>query len=134
MIGWKETAEKSLEAYQMIPDHELENALVFCDNYGQTGALNYYNRKKMPEAYSFNTDYIYWLPDLEKIENVLLVGKEPSQEVIALFREFKTVGIVENEFAREKGTKIFLLLGAKPEFTGLFYKMAEERKRKFDIF
>jgi hypothetical protein len=134
MIGWKEMAEKSLEAYQMIPTHELENTLVFCDNYGQTGALNYYNRKKMPEAYSFNTDYIYWLPDLEKIENVLLVGNKPDQEVIDLFTAFKTVGIVENEFAREKGTKIFLLLGAKPEFTGLFYKMAEERKRKFNIF
>lgn len=134
MTGWREMAEKSLKAWQMIPVSELKNTLVFCDNYGQTGALNYYNRNKMPEAYSFNTDYIFWLPHLERVDHILLIGDQPDQEVINMFREFRIVGAVENEFSREKGTKIFLLLGARPGFTGFFYKMAEERKRKFDIF
>jgi hypothetical protein len=134
MMGWREMAEKALKAYKTIPENELQNTLVFCDNYGQTGALNYYNRAKMPEAYSFNTDYIYWLPHFKKIENILLVGNKPSQQILDQFKEVKLVGIVENEFARERNTGIYLLLGANNEFTGIFYKIAEDKKRKLDIF
>ena len=134
MIGWREMADKSLMAYQLIPDSEKGNTLIICDNYGQTGALNYYNRKKMPEAYSFNTDYIFWLPRINRIQNVLLVGSEPSQKILNMFSGCQKVGIVENEFAREKGTEIFLLTGANAEFTSMFYKLAQERIDKFDIF
>lgn len=134
MRGWHEMAVKALKAWQMIPVDEQKNTLIFCDNYGQAGALNYYNRKKMPEAYSFNTDYIYWLPRLKRIDNVLLIGDQPGQDILNMFREVRIVGTVSDEFAREKGTKIFLLLGAKPGFTEFFYDMAEKRKAEFDIF
>ena len=117
-----------------LPEEELAETIVFCDNYGQTGAVNYYNRGKMAEAYSFNTDYINWLPRKEKITNILLIGEEPGIEIINLFKACKAIGEVTNPYAREKGTKIILLTGAKPEFTGLFYQMAEKRKKTFDIF
>jgi hypothetical protein len=134
MIGWREMAGKALTAYNMIPLWEQENTLVFCDNYGQTGALNYYNRGKTKEAYSFSTDYIYWLPHLKMIKNILLVGNKPSEKITVMFKDCKLVGVVENEFAREKNTGIYLLTGADPAFTELFYKMAEERKKNLDIF
>jgi hypothetical protein len=134
MLGWREMAEKSLLAYKMIPASESEKTLVFCDNYGQTGALNYYNRKKMPEAYSFNTDYIYWLPRLNNIQNIVIVGDKPEQNIIDMFAECKLVGVVENEFAREKNTGIYLLRSGNPEFTDVFYKEAEDRKKNFHIF
>jgi hypothetical protein len=108
--------------------------LIFCDNYGQTGALNYYNRKKTKEAYSFKTDYIYWLPESIKIKNILFVGDVPEEEVLNSFDEIKLIGIVENEFSREKGTKIFLLLGANDSATEMFHRITEERKKNFDIY
>tara|TARA_R110001583_G_scaffold11503_2_gene51840 strand:+ start:5350 stop:6894 length:1545 start_codon:yes stop_codon:yes gene_type:complete len=134
MLGWKEMAEKALVAYKMIPADELQNTLIYCDNYGQAGALNYYNRNKTPEAYSFNTDYIYWLPKKIKLQNMLFVGELPKKEVINMFEDYKLVGVVENEFSREKGTEIFLFLGAKNSATEMFYKIAEERKKNFEIF
>jgi hypothetical protein len=134
MLGWREMADKSLAAYRMIPENELSNTLIFCDNYGETGALNYFDRKKMPEAYSFNTDYIFWLPHLKKIQNILLVGDKPSDKVAGMFNEIKLTGTVENEYAREKNTGIYLLLGAKNLFTPVFYNLAEDRKKKLDIF
>jgi len=120
MIGWREMANKALIAYKLIPANELENTLVFCDNYGQTGALNYYNRGKMPEAYSFNTDYIYWIPQIKKITNILLVGNSPSQDIVDTFSDCKLVGVVENEFAREKNTGIYLLTGGNNMVTEMF--------------
>jgi hypothetical protein len=134
MIGWQEMADKSLAAYKIIPATELENTLIICNNYGQAGALNYYNKGKMPEAYAFNTDYIYWLPYLNKIKNLLIVGKKPGDEVIGLFTDCKLMGVVENKYARENNTGIYLLTGADAEFTERFYKLVEERKRKLDIF
>ena len=134
MIGWREMAEKALAAYRTIPKNELDSTLVFCDNYGQTGALNYFNRGKMKEAYSFNTDYVYWLPTMKKIKNILLVGEVPDQKIINMFSGFIKMGVVENENAREKGTAIFLLSVSKPGFTEGFYKMAEKKKNNFEIF
>jgi hypothetical protein len=134
MLGWREMAEKSLAAYKTIPVGELENTLVICSNYGQAGALNYFNRAKMPDAYAFNTDYIYWLPRLKRIQNLLFVGGKPSQEVIGMFKDFKLTGSVENEYAREKNTGIYLLTGASDFFTVVFYNKVEELKKKLDIF
>jgi hypothetical protein len=134
MIGWHEMADKALAAYLMIPSGELENTLIICNNYGQAGALNYYNRGKMPEAYSFNTDYIFWLPHIKKIKNILLVGEKPDAVVIGMFKDFRLNAVVENKEAREKGTGIYLLTGANDFFTTIFYNKVEERKKNLDIF
>ena len=134
MLGWREMADKSLAAYNMIPADERENTLVICYNYGQAGALNYFNRKKMPEAYAYNTDYIYWLPRLKKIQNILLVGKNPGQRITGQFKNCKLMGVVENPYARESGSEIYLLTGANDFFTTVFYSNVEERKKKLDIF
>jgi hypothetical protein len=134
MQGWKEMADKALLAYKTIPESEKAQTLVFCDNYGQTGALNYYNRHKMPEAFSANTDYIFWLPRMKEIKNVLLVGDKPDDRIISMFTECKLTGTVTCEDAIEKGTGIFLLTGAGKDFTAEFYKMMEKRIAEFDIF
>lgn len=134
MQGWKEMAAKALLAYEMIPENEREQTLVFCDNYGQAGAINYYNRDKMPQAYSFNTDYIFWLPRLELIKNVVLVGDTPDEQTTAMFSGFQLIATVQCEYAIEKNTPIYLFTGAKPEFTTHFYKETDERIAEFDIF
>jgi hypothetical protein len=134
MIGWREMADKSLDAFKMIPSEERENTLIICGNYGQAGALNYFNRGKMPEAYAFNTDYIYWIPEKKEIRNLVFVGIKPPEDVIPLFDECKLTGQVEDKEAREKGTEIYLLLGAKEIFTKAFYSRVEEAKKNMDIF
>ena len=96
--------------------------------------MNYYNRNKMPEAYSFNTDYIYWLPQMEVIKNVLLVGDTPDDKIIAMFTSFRLIETVQCEYAIEKNTPIYLLTGANPGFTVQFYEESEKRIAEFDIF
>ena len=134
MLGWQEMAYKALAAFNMIPAEERENTLVICYNYGEAGALNYFNRGKMPEAYAYNTDYIYWLPRIKRIKNIVLVGKNPGQQVTGQFKNCNLISTVENSFARESGTEIYLLTGASDLFTLGFYNNVEERKKKLDIF
>ncbi|PSL49610.1 hypothetical protein CLV51_101945 [Chitinophaga niastensis] len=47
---------------------------MICDNYGEAGALNYYNNGKMPSAVCFDADYIYWFPKMDTIGTLLRWG------------------------------------------------------------
>ena len=134
MLGWKEMAARAAEAYKSLPPQELGNTLIICNNYGQAGALNYYNRGKMPEAYAFNTDYIYWIPRLGKIKNIVLVGRKPNDAIVGAFKSFRQTGSVENPMAREFNTQVFLMEGANDAFTAVFYNLVAERINKLDIF
>jgi len=134
MLGWKEMASKALTAYNTLSDSVKRETLVFCDNYGQVGALNFYNRGKMAEAYSFNTDYLFWIPPDLKIKNILLVGNAPSDKIQQFFEQVTKVDAVDNQNAREKGTSVFLLLGAKEGFSELFRDEMNRRKREMDCF
>jgi hypothetical protein len=57
-----------------------------------------------------------------------------TSEVVELFTGVKLIGKVKNEFSREKGTGIYLMLGSKNSFTEMFYQMADQRIKRFDIF
>ncbi len=48
MLGWKEMADKTLAVYKQLPDSEKTRTLVLTDNYGEAGAINYFNRGQMP--------------------------------------------------------------------------------------
>ncbi len=123
MLGWKELADKSAAAFAQVPEKDRPYTLVLCDNYGETGALNYYARGRINPAVSFNADYINWIPFDKPITTVLLIkepGEEPLQESEKhLFASVKQMGSVENAFAREYGARIYLLQGAKPELKTL---------------
>jgi hypothetical protein len=115
MRGWKELAYKTDSIYKSLGSPG--NTLVLCDNYGQAGAINYYSKSKV-NAVSMNADYINWFPlrDMQ-VKHVILV-QEPDDDDPAREKErplFKTVKLaaqVEDSFAREYGTKIYLLKDA----------------------
>ena len=115
MLGWKELAHKVDSAYVQIsdPDHTL----IYCDNYGQAGAINYYSKVKNIGAVSLNADYINWfMPDKEirHIIRVKEIGDQGKELIVSqpYFESVSRFGEITNEFAREKGTSIFLLKNA----------------------
>ena len=115
MLGWKELAYKVDSAYVQIsdPDHTL----IYCDNYGQAGAINYYSKVKNIGAVSLNADYINWFMPDKEIRHIIRVKEigDHGKELIVSQPYFESVsrfGEITNEFAREKGTSIFLLKNA----------------------
>ncbi|GLU52349.1 glycosyltransferase family 39 protein [Dyadobacter frigoris] len=116
MQGWKELAEKVDADYEKISDKK--HTLVLCDNYGQAGAINFYSKFKNIRAVTMNADYIDWIPLDEEIKNIILVqnadddDKERKKEQ-PLFRKIALTGKIENQYARERGTSIYILLDAK---------------------
>lgn len=115
MVGWKELAGKVDKAYSGLPDKE--HTLILCDNYGQAGAINYYSKLGI-KAVSFNADYINWFDLSKKYVNVIRVKDyferdNEMPETSPFFAKSSISGEVENKYAREYGTTIFVFQNAK---------------------
>jgi len=131
MQGWKELAQKVDSAFNQIsdPDHTL----IYCDNYGQAGAINYYSKIKNIEAVSLNADYINWFRLDKEIRTVIRVKEinDNNKELVVskpYFDRVEKFGEVTNVFAREKGTCIYVLKNAKVDVNEIIRKEIAEKK------
>ena len=130
MQGWRELAGKTWLAYQALPDSTRARTLIKCDNYGQAGAINYYNRdRNMPAATSFNGSYLYWFPAAppRPWRHLLLVGEGDPAELAPYFQSFRKVGEITNPYARERGETIYLGTGPSP---ALLARVQAERRQE----
>ena len=135
MLSWKEMTAKVAHAYDLLDSTEKSHTLLFCDNYGQAGAVNYYGAPyHLPPAYSDNASFLYWLPDdFYKFDNIVLLTddqQEMEHPFIHLFRQATLVDSVTNPYARERGSLIILLKGADSTLRQMFRKKIENDKKK----
>ena len=117
MMGWKEMADKTFKVYQQLPDSVKSKTLVIADNYGEAGAINFYNHGKM-NAVSMNADYIRWFP--KHPYNTIIAIKTRNAIIepvyLQLFQSITFQDSVQNQWARERGTSIYLIKGVSPRF------------------
>lgn len=130
MVGWKELAEKVDAIYKNLPDQD--KTLILCDNYGQTGAINYYTKQNI-QAVSFNADYINWFDFSKKYNNIIRIkeagGSDAElEETSPYFQTGAIVGTVTNRYAREFGTTIFLFTGGKIDLNKRLKAEIQEEK------
>lgn len=131
MLGWSELGKLVDKAYEKVDKSEM--TLVQCDNYGEAGAVNFYSKNKTGEALTIDADYMYWYPlDEGEIVNVVLV-KGPWDDDPDRTRErdlvdsIELIGEITNPFAREMGTKVYLLKGAKVSVNEILSEEIEKR-------
>jgi hypothetical protein len=134
MLGWEEMAQKTGAAYNRLSEEEKKQTIIFADNYGMAGAINFYRKKyRLPEAYSDNASFLYWLPDQLPIKNLLLITDDQEEMQHAFIRDFSDASIcdsVTSPYARERGDLIIILKGANNAFRQFFKEKIEEDKRK----
>lgn len=124
MLGWEETTKKVAAAYRTLSPAQQRETLIFCNNYGMAGAVNYYrDTYNLPEAYSDNASFLYWLPDNKPMTNLILVCNDPNeleQDYIRLFQSARFTDSVTNRYAREQGAYIMLATSADERFAEYF--------------
>lgn len=134
MQGWAEMTQKVASAYHTLTNDEQKHTLIFCNNYGMAGAINYYGKKyNLPETYSDNASFLYWLPNNKPFNNLLLVcsdSNELKQDYIKLFKTATFTDSVTNVFAREHGDYIMLAKGGSDALNQFFLRkiMADKAK------
>lgn len=134
MLGWREMAQKVDSALRTLSNEE--NTLILCDNYGQAGALNYYSKNKNIQAVSFNADYINWFPLDKQINNMILVKEATDtdknrDEEKAEFETITEFAKINNTFAREYGTTIYILKHANFDINKQIKVELERKKNNF---
>jgi hypothetical protein len=133
MLGWEEMARKVSIAYEKLDSNEKKQTLLFCDNYGQGGAVNYYAVKyHLPPAYSDNASFLYWLPANIHIHNLLLVTDDTNEMQHPFIKNFTSAVVsdsVTNPFAREKGDLIIMLKNANDAFNKMFSEKIQKDKQ-----
>ena len=132
MLGWEEMAQKMAKAYNSLDSNEKKNTLLFCDNYGQAGAINYYRKKyHLPEAFSDNASFLYWMPDSLHFDNILLLTDDEKEMEHPFLKNFSSVILsdsITNNYAREKGDLILLLKGMNETMRQAFKEKIRKAK------
>lgn len=116
MLAWKELAAKVEKVYENLPNKE--QTMIFCDNYGQAGAINFYRKNEKIRAVSFNADYINWINLDSKITNfVRVIEFEGSEDDIKrtspAFESGFAADSITNPLAREYKTIIYVFSNPK---------------------
>lgn len=134
MLGWDEMASKSAKAFHSLSDTEKKNTLVYCDNYGEAGALNYYAKKyRLPETYSDNASFLYWMPDSLHFDNIVLVTDDTHEMEHDFLKNFKEVILFDSittPYSRERGSLILLLKGMNEQMRQDFKQKIQKAKKE----
>ena len=130
MLGWKELARKTDSVYAALSNKK--ETIVLCDNYGQTGAINYYTKKGI-KAVSFNADYVNWFNLDVKYKNLIRVKEYEEvsnefKETSPYFQSSSIAGEITNKYAREYKTTIFVFTGAKVNINKRIEQEIKEEK------
>jgi hypothetical protein len=135
MMGWKELAMKTGAVYNDLPEDQKLKTMVYCRGYFSAGALNYYRKEAgLPEVYSDNASFLFWMPDKYDIKNLILVGHRFPDKDDIVFQQFEQVTIkdsVNMPLFRENGMKIILFENGNDSLNRIIEKGVAELKRKF---
>lgn len=112
MLGWKEMAAKTLKVYRSLPDSVKQSTMVYGNNYGEAGALGFYGKPMgMPEVYSDNASYVFWMPSHFDKKYFLFVTEEMPDSSDRFFTHWRSVQVMDSvttPYARERGAKVVL--------------------------
>lgn len=111
MIGWDELARKTAKLYYSLPITERGNTIIFAENYGQAGAIDYYQELYgLPAMVSLNSSYATWAPAQLKAKHIIYIGSHLlTIKGIGLIKKH---GEVIHPYSRIKGQGIYLLNGS----------------------
>lgn len=135
MIGWKEMALKAGAVYNSLPAREREKTFVYCRGYFSAGALNYYRKEAgLPEVYSDNASFLFWIPDNYDIRNLILVGHQIPDKDDIVFNQFEKMTIkdsVDMPLFRENGMKIILYENGNDSLNSIITRGIAKLKNRF---
>ena len=111
MLGWKELSAKTKLFFNGLPDSSKNNTIIYCGNYGQAGALQFYGKDEnfKKKIISFNGSFLLWIPKDLHFNNILLVDEDIPDSTYELFQHFERSTLVDSvtdPYSRQLGNKI----------------------------
>ena len=135
MLGWKEMTQKTAKAYNSLSADEKKHTIIFADNYGEAGAINYYGKQyELPAAYSDNASFLYWMPDSLHLDNVIMITDDKKEMQHPFIKDFSSATLSDSityRYAREYGSLIIIMKGANEKMNQMFREKIKKDKDRF---
>jgi hypothetical protein len=98
-FGWEEMADKVAHIYYALPASKQQKVCVLTRNYGEAGAVNYYEEKQhLPlRAVSGHNQYYIWGPGNYDGEIVIAIGFT-EEDLQKLYRQVEEVETLNNSY------------------------------------
>jgi hypothetical protein len=98
-FGWEEMVQKVASAYNKLSEEEKKEALIFGQNYGEAGAVNFYMKKyNLPQAISSHNNYWIWGYPENFEGNILIVIGSDYKSNSEFFEEVKLAESHSNKY------------------------------------
>lgn len=122
-FGWQQLVEQVAHIYNNLPATERAQTAIFCDNYGEAGAIDVLGRKYgLPHAISGHQNYFFWGPRGYTGQSVVVVGSD-GHDLNQLFQCVQVVGKLYNPYSMPFEHKaIYLCRGLKKPLSVLWPK------------
>lgn len=114
-FGWEGLSRDVSKAYQKLPNNERKHTVVYCNNYGEAGAIEYYRKKfPLPKVICPHNSYWYWWPEKINITTVIIIGGN-FEDLLQSFQQVEPAGFHTNKYAMpyENNLNIFIGRGLK---------------------
>lgn len=103
MHGWEEMVKNVSDFYHGLPDSVRNECILYGGGYSHTATMNFYREKyKLPETYSFNNSFVFWVPDTLDFAFQIEID-DRKQTTSRYFGSVELVDSVKNIYAREPG-------------------------------
>jgi hypothetical protein len=98
MHGWENMARVLSEVYLTLPPDERARTVIFGQNYGEAGTVDYYRKRfDLPRAVSSHNSYWMWgFPD--DAETVIIIGGDPEDNQ-SYFEEVRQAAVIRHPYA-----------------------------------
>ena len=98
-FGWEELTSITATAWRSLTDEERKSAIIVGDNYGETGAINYYGRKLgLPAAVSQHNNFYLWGPGNNTATVVITTGQS-VEDLRGVFEDVQPVAAMTDPLA-----------------------------------
>ncbi len=134
MLGWKQLASLTSNAYRQLPDSVREKTIIVCDNYGQAGALQYYGDPLLRKhIICFSGTYQLWneSPVFSHMLYVCEKAPGPGDERFLPFGQPVSVGEVANEWSRQNGNMVLFYSNVSEAGQRALQKLVATHKATF---
>jgi hypothetical protein len=115
-FGWEEMVSSVARAYGTLSPEDQNRVGIFCQNYGQAGAIDFFGRKfGLPASLSGHQNYYLWGPRNYTGELMLIVDSARGEER-EQFQSVEDLGVVDSSpwaMPWEQRQHIYLCRGLK---------------------
>jgi 4-amino-4-deoxy-L-arabinose transferase-like glycosyltransferase len=115
MFGWADLAKDVYKVYKQLPEEEKKHTVIYCRNYGEAGAIEYFGKKyRLPKIVSPHNNYYYWWPEHSYITTVIIIGGN-TDDNLRFFKQVEASGNHKTNYAMpyENNLTIFIGRGLK---------------------